>query len=170
MFGHHTSASFWSRRVEMAGDADWAEGLLTRRLGGRMQARRGELIDVLALPGLVAEDERGEVGILLYDMRCQECELAAIVAEKGQRGVGTQLVEALKRKVSGRIWLVTTNDNLDALRFYQRRGFVLVALRSGAVEQARRRLKPTIPETCAYGIPLRDEIELEFLPSATTSH
>ncbi len=109
-------------------------------------------------------------GILAYDVRAQQCELAAIATATGQRGVGTQLVEALKSKVSGRIWLVTTNDNLDALRFYQRRGFVLAALRPGAVLQARQRLKPTIPETGAYGIPLRDEIELEYVPASTTSH
>jgi len=93
------------------------------------------------------------------------------VAENGQHGVGTVLVEALKTRVRGRIWLVTTNDNLDALRFYQRRGFVLAALRPGAVQDSRRRLKPTISETGAYGIPLRDEIELEWVsPTTTTSH
>jgi len=154
----------------MAEDEGWAEDLLKRRLGGRLQARRGELVDMLALPGLVAEEDQDRAGILVYDVRGEACELAAIATAIGQRGVGTHLVEALKTKVSGRIWLVTTNDNLDALRFYQRRGFVLAALRPGAVLQARQRLKPTIPETGAYGIPLRDEIELEYVPASTTSH
>jgi len=31
------------------------------------------------------------------------------------------------------VTLVTTHDNLDALRFSQRRGFCLVAVRPGAV-------------------------------------
>ena len=154
-----------------ADDATWAEDLLRRRLGGRLQARRGELIDVLVLPGLVAEDDGTRAGIVLYDRDGGDAELAAIVAENGQHGVGTVLVEALKTRVRGRIWLVTTNDNLDALRFYQRRGFVLAALRPGAVQDSRRRLKPTISETGAYGIPLRDEIELEWVsPTTTTSH
>ena len=56
--------------------------------------------------------------------------------------------------------LTTTNDNVDALRFYQRHGFRLVELRPGAVDAARR-LKPEIPATGAHGIPLRDELELE---------
>ena len=64
-----------------------------------------------------------------------------------------------------RIWLVTTNDNLDALRFYQRRGFSLCALRAGAVDDSRRRLKPSISLTGAYGIPLRDELEFELRTS-----
>jgi ribosomal protein S18 acetylase RimI-like enzyme len=59
------------------------------------------------------------------------------------------------------LWLVTTNDNLDALRFYQRRGFVLVALRPDVMKDSRR-LKPEIPLIGAFGIPLRDELELEM--------
>jgi hypothetical protein len=56
---------------------------------------------------------------------------------------------------------VTTNDNVDALRFYQRRGFRLRAVRPGAVDDARRTLKPEIPAVGEQGIPIRDEIELE---------
>jgi hypothetical protein len=56
---------------------------------------------------------------------------------------------------------VTTNDNLGALRFYQRRGLRLVALHVGAVAESRR-LKPSIPEVGHDGIPIRDELELEL--------
>ena len=61
-----------------------------------------------------------------------------------------------------RLRVVTTDDNVDALRFYQRRGFRLAELRPGAVAEARQSLKPEIPLTGAYGIELRDEIELEM--------
>lgn len=65
---------------------------------------------------------------------------------------------------------MTTNDNVDALRFYQRRGFRIVAVRTGAVDEARSALKPGIPHRGHYGIPLRDEIELaQPLPCATRS-
>jgi len=57
---------------------------------------------------------------------------------------------------------VTTNDNVDALRFYQRRGFRLCRLSPEAVDRSRRTVKPEIPATGAYGIPLRDELELEM--------
>jgi ribosomal protein S18 acetylase RimI-like enzyme len=152
------------RAYDTTTDEEWAKGLLGRRLGGRNQARRGELIDMLSLEGLIAEDERGRLGILLYQRDEDECELAAIATEEGQHGVGTALLDALKFAAGDceRIWVVTTNDNLDALRFYQRRGFVLSALRSGAVDESRRTLKPSISATGAYGIPLRDELELEF--------
>ena len=60
-----------------------------------------------------------------------------------------------------RLWLITTNDNLPALRFYQRRGFVLAALHRDAIA-ASRRLKPQIPLLGLDNIPIRDELELEM--------
>lgn len=65
-----------------------------------------------------------------------------------------------------RLWVIATNDNVDALRFYQRRGFCLVAVHRGAIDRSSTDLKPEIPVVGAYGIPLRDEIKLEkFLSS-----
>ena len=60
------------------------------------------------------------------------------------------------------MWLITTNDNLHALGFYQKRGFALVAVQPDALAQSRL-LKPQISTTGMGGIPLRDEIELEIL-------
>ena len=68
-----------------------------------------------------------------------------------------------------RLWLVTTNDNVEALRFYQRRGFRLTALRPGAVDSSRESLKPEIPSSGFFGIPLRDELELELVITGPTS-
>ncbi len=59
------------------------------------------------------------------------------------------------------VWLITTDANLHALRFYQRRGLVLAALHRNAVEAARR-IKPEIPLIGNDGIPIRDELELEL--------
>ena len=67
----------------------------------------------------------------------------------------------VERASGRRVWLVTTNDNLEALRFYQRRGFRLAQLRCGAVDEARRHLKPAIPASGFFGIPVHDEIVLE---------
>ena len=60
--------------------------------------------------------------------------------------------------------VITTNDNVDVVRFYQRRGFCLVRVHRGAVDRSRASLKPEIPAVGAYRIPLRDEIELEKQP------
>ena len=80
-----------------------------------------------------------------------------------QRGIGSALIARVvteaRERGCRRLWLVTTNDNLDALRFYQRRGFRLEAVDPGAVNRARQ-LKPSIPLVGEYGILLRDEIQL----------
>ena len=138
---------------------------MEEEFGGALQARRGELIDVLSLPGFVAEKDGRPVGILTYRRDGHECELAVIMALERHGGVGTALLDALLAAVleCDRIRVVTTNDNLDALRFYQRRGFRLVALRPGAVDEARERLKPQIGTVGELGIPLRDELELELV-------
>ena len=66
-----------------------------------------------------------------------------------------------KKAGCSRIWLITTNDNLHALGFYQRRGFVIKAVHPNALDRSRE-LKPSIPLISENGIPLRDEIELEM--------
>lgn len=146
--------------------------LLRDALGGRLQARRGELIDVLEPgTGLVAVDDAGAViGIVTWRFGDEPpgAEISAVAvtgAERG-RGIGGALlaraIDALRASGVARAWLVTTNDNLVGLSFYQRAGWRLAALRPGAVDELRRTLKPTIPEVGEDGIPLRDELELEL--------
>ena len=94
-------------------------------------------------------------------------ELAALLVTEPGRGIGSALIDAVldavRRRRIGRVWVVTTNDNLAALRLYKRRGFRIAAVRPGAVDHARATLKPGIPEVAANGIPIRDEIELEIV-------
>jgi ribosomal protein S18 acetylase RimI-like enzyme len=143
----------------------WATAFLEAELGGRLQARRDELVDVLG-PGLgfVAERDDRPAGILAYRIEPDAVELAALAVTPRHAGLGSALVAALAEvaRAAGRrrIWVVTTNDNVDALRFYQRRGYRIVAVRVGAVDRARDRLKPSIGRLGQHGIPLRDEIEL----------
>lgn len=118
------------------------------------------------LDGFLAERAGILAGIVTYLIRAGACEIVTLDAFPATQGTGTALVAAVtaeaRRAGVARLWLMTTNDNLNALRFYQRRGFTLVALYRDAVERARR-LKPTIPPIGAYGIPIRDEIELELV-------
>lgn len=145
-------------------DRPWAEARMDAEWGGALQARRGEFQDVLALPGFVYEEDGRPLGIATYRIESDQCELAFIEALEKRRGIGTALLAAVCVAAAGcgRLWLVTTNDNLDALRFYQRRGLRLVAVRPGAVDDARATLKPSIGRVGAYGIPIRDELELEL--------
>jgi ribosomal protein S18 acetylase RimI-like enzyme len=145
-------------------DESWAASWMDGEHGGRWQARKGELIDALSLPGLVAERDGERAGVLFYRREGSDCELFFIAAKRQHQGVGSALLDELIQQLENcnRIWLVTTNDNLDALRFYQRRGFRFVSLRAGAVDETRRTIKPLLPGTGAYGIPIRDEFELEL--------
>jgi GNAT superfamily N-acetyltransferase len=132
----------------------------------RYGARLGELHDPLGDEAFVAEDERGElVGVLTYQVVGTDCEVTTLYTAASWRGTGSALIEAAvgaaREAGCERLWLVTTNDNVDALRFYQRRGFRLSELRVGAVDDSRARLKPSISELGAYGIPLHDELVLE---------
>jgi ribosomal protein S18 acetylase RimI-like enzyme len=145
-----------------ASDLPAAETLLDHTLGGRQQARLGELVDVLDLPGFAAVHDGALAGLATYRRAGTATELVALVAEPSGSGVGTHLVDALVASVAGtsRLWVVTTNDNLRALRFYQRRGFRIVGVEVGGVDRARQ-LKPAIPLTGDDGIELHDELILE---------
>jgi ribosomal protein S18 acetylase RimI-like enzyme len=147
------------------GDATWARALLTRSWGDVTVISRGVVHDATTLPGLVAEDDGERVGLLTYHLDGAALEVVTVDAVRPGAGVGTTLLAAVRDVAKNigarRVWLVTTNDNLAALRFYQRRGLRLMAVHAGAVDLARE-LKPSIPALGAYGIPLRDELELEL--------
>jgi ribosomal protein S18 acetylase RimI-like enzyme len=146
-------------------DIDGAARLLDDELGGRRQVVLGKVHDVLALPGFVARVADELVGVATYDRRGARTELAALAvrATHRRRGIGGALVEACAAQASeagaSELWLVTTNDNLDALALYQRRGFRLAELVAGGVDRARQQ-KPEIPPVGDHGIPIRDELVL----------
>jgi ribosomal protein S18 acetylase RimI-like enzyme len=139
--------------------------LLAQAWGDLFVACHGTSYDLTALPAVVAVAAGRIRGAVTYRIDGAACEMVSVNAFTDRRGVGTALVEhaaaLAARHGCSRLWCTTTNDNVDALRFYQRRGFRLVALRPGAVDQARRHVKPQIPATGAHGIPLRDEIDVE---------
>jgi ribosomal protein S18 acetylase RimI-like enzyme len=150
-------------RRATAEDTAAVAAFLAARHSARV-ARRGELVDPLAHPQLIAGDLNG---VLTYIVDTDACEVLTLHCEPRHTGAGTALLDAVARIAADagctRLWLITTNDNVDALRFYQRRGFRLAALHAGAVDDSRGRLKPEIPEIGDHGIPLRDELELERL-------
>jgi ribosomal protein S18 acetylase RimI-like enzyme len=147
-----------------AADAGWTASVMREQWGSTVVVSRGRLHHTDLLPGLVAEGGGRAVGLLTYRIDAEECEIVTLNALEPRMGAGTALVEAAAAvaRAAGcrRLWLITTNDNVDALRFYQRRGFTLVALHAGAIDAARR-VKPAIPRLGDHSIPIRDEIELE---------
>ncbi len=98
-------------------------------------------------------------------MNTGECEIVTLNTSMRQFGIGAALIAAVietaRAAACRRVWLITTNDNVNAIRFYQLLGFRFAALHVGAIEQSRR-LKPSIPLTGRHGIPIRDELEFEY--------
>lgn len=146
-------------------DLPAVQRVLTNSWGMPMVVGHGVQYDLTTLPAFVAERDGVLAGVLTYSIDNDQLEIVSIDAVSPGEGVGTALLAAAvadaRRRGLRRVWLITTNDNLDALRFYQRRGLRLVGVRPGAVDLARQ-IKPSIPETGSYGIPIHDELTLEL--------
>lgn len=149
-------------RVRRAGhdDRETVKRLISEAWHGTIMVVHGVAYDAADLPALIAERDDELVGLLTYHLDGDALEIVSLNAFTAGGGVGTALIEAARELAPARLWVVTTNDNLDALRFYQRRGFRIVAVAPDAVAAARR-IKPAIPLIGEHGIPLRDEITLE---------
>ena len=131
---------------------------------GPMIVVDGRLWDTRIMPGFAALDTQCNViGYICYVLHPDECEIMVLESLRENAGIGTRLIEQVKAiaKENGmkKVAIMTTNDNLHALRFYQKRGFTLRALRPNMLETSRK-LKSGIPLLGLEGIPLRDEIEL----------
>jgi ribosomal protein S18 acetylase RimI-like enzyme len=144
----------------------WLERQLTRLWGSTQVVSRGRLHEASTLLGLVCQAADERVGIATIEIRHRQCELVTLDAFNQGQGAGSALlaavVEEARRHQCSRLWLITTNDNVRALRFYQRRGFRLVAVHRDAVDDAHR-VKPSIPLVGEHGIAIHDELELELL-------
>ena len=140
--------------------------LLIERWGSTQVVTRGRIHAADELPGFAAMRGSEPVGLVTYRMGDGECEVVSLDSLLEGQGIGSALIRAVRDTAVAagcrRLWLITTNDNLPAIGFYQRRGFRLVAVNRDALELSRR-LKPQIPLIGLDGIPLRDEVELELL-------
>lgn len=152
-------------RPVQAADLPWVRRVLIESWGAVRVVARGRVHQADALPAFVAVRAGQPLGLATYCVAGPACELVTLDSLARGTGIGSALVEAVATaaRTAGcrRLWLITTNDNLTALRFYQKRGFVLVALHRNALDKSRR-LKPSIPLFGLDGIPLRDELEMEL--------
>jgi ribosomal protein S18 acetylase RimI-like enzyme len=135
------------------------------RWGGEEMITRGNIYRPEQLDGFVIEDGKEWLGLLTFYVEDNECEVTSLDSLREGQGVGTELMDAVveeaRKQDRKRLFLVTTNDNMHALRFYQKRGFELVTIYRGSVIESRK-VKPSIPLIGFDDIPLRDEIELEL--------
>lgn len=148
-------------------DRDWVRAFIAEQWGGDLMVSRGRQFYPGENAGFLSVAEDGErIGLLTYELLGDACEVTSLDSLRPDLGIGTQLlnaaIDAARQAGCRRLFLITTNDNLDALAFYQKRGLCFCALYPNAMEETRR-LKPTVPEIGNYDIPLRDELELELL-------
>ena len=133
---------------------------------GPYVAARNVLHDTRTQSGFVAVEDGKIIGYALYNIVNDECEITVLESLHEQRGIGRALINAVMEtaKKSGcrRLWLITTNDNTQALRFYQKFGFSLRAVYINAMEESRK-LKPQIPLIGCDGIPIAHEFEFEIM-------
>ena len=122
-------------------DGDWMAVTLIERWGATVVVTGSRATDAANLPALIALGTAGErVGLLTYRIDRDGLEVVTIDSLRPREGIGTALLSRAKAfaRAAGvpRLWLITTNDNLNAVRFYQRRGLRLVAI---AGERSTRR-------------------------------
>jgi ribosomal protein S18 acetylase RimI-like enzyme len=148
------------------GDRGWVRRTLVRDWTSTTVARRGALIEASDLPGYLAVLNGRRTGLVLVDVRNDELEVVAISTTTRRRGVGhalmAQCVSHARHHGCRRVWLVTTNNNVAAMAFYQRFGMDLCAFHRHAV-RASRVLKPTIPLRDGNDVPIEHELEFEIL-------
>lgn len=124
--------------------------------------------DTTTLPGFVYVADETVLGAVTYYIGGGECQVVTLNSFCEQAGIGTALLQAVQKVAHKqgcrRLWLITSNDNIDALKFYQKRGFDFAAIHLNAVDEARKQ-KPSIPLTGRYGLPIKHEIEFEMILS-----
>ena len=145
-------------------DRDFLVELLRLRWSGGALLVRGKIIAPVDVEALAAYDGERLAGIATWRLEGKVLYLVTLNNITDQRGVGIALLDAILElgRVKGAALLraIVTNDNLNALGFYQRRKFRIIAVYPGAVDTIRS-INPNIPTIGAHRIPLRDEIELE---------
>jgi len=125
----------------------------------------GKVKHLHALEAFVYKENDEIVGIVTFCIENNAIEIVSLDSSYENKGVGTLLLQAVidfyKTTACSRLWLITTNDNLSALGFYQKRNFTMHQLHLNAVKEARK-LKPSIPEIGYHQIPIQHELELQY--------
>jgi|SRR5690554_6304165 len=143
---------------------DFIISYISDNWGSPIIVTRGNIYNIEKLPGFVAVIEDEVKGIITYNIQDKQCEIVSLDSLFEKRGIGSLLIEEVIRFARGkgckRVWLVTTNDNIHAIRYYQKRGFNLVKIHRNAVNESRK-IKPEIPLLGFDGIPIVHKIEFE---------
>ena len=145
-------------------DIDWIQKIIKETWGSDRIITRGKIYKIKELPGLIVHNKKKIMGLLTYNLNNNECEIVTLNSVKKGIGIGTILLKKVEElalsKKCDRLWVITTNDNTDALCFYQKNGFKICSIHIDSIKESRK-LKPELPLVGFNNIEIRDEIELE---------
>lgn len=126
---------------------------------------RGKEIDMTKTEGFYFRKGEDIIGLITYMAYDNILEITSLDSIQENQGIGSKLVDAVIHEAKDRklqkVVLITTNDNINAIRFYQKRGFDMARLFHNALDISRK-IKPEIPLIGENSIPLRHEIEFEL--------
>lgn len=139
---------------------------ITERWFTTKMIARGKEIDITTAEGIFALEDGKIIGLITYVVYDDILEITSLDSLCENKGLGTELlikaIETAKKIKCKKIVLITTNDNIKAIRFYQKRGFDMACLYRNALDISRK-LKPEIPLIGEEHIPLKHEIEFEMI-------
>jgi N-acetylglutamate synthase-like GNAT family acetyltransferase len=154
-----------SYRKIISEDKDWIKKFIQKYWGSEQIVVHKTKYYPSILKGFLAESSEEKIGLITYKIENKKCEIVTLNSLKENKGIGSQLVnlviEEAKEKDCKKVWLITTNDNIKAIYFYQKLGFQLKKVYPNAVEESRR-IKPEIPLVNEEGIPIRDELKFQL--------
>lgn len=155
------SQSFRYRKIKEA-DRKWVNDFITEHWGSDKVVVHQTTCYPKELEGFIAYEGNKKVGLVTYLIENNECEIVTLNSLIEKQGVGTKLVKLVEEEVTKnncrQVWLITTNDNLNAINFYKKLGYELTEIFKDAVEQSRK-IKPEIPLVAENGIPIKDELK-----------
>ncbi|HLK14168.1 MAG TPA: GNAT family N-acetyltransferase [Fimbriimonadaceae bacterium] len=150
-------------RQATAADEEWVRARLIEYWHGPMIERTDEFIDASELPALIAVLDARPAGLATVMLHQDHGEVMTLDSSLEGRGVGSALMtaaEVLVREAGlSEIRVFTANSNLNALGFYQRRGYRMWAIHRDTIARARAQ-KPEIPLYAENRIRNADEVEL----------
>jgi len=147
-------------------DKPLVSSFISENWGSPIVITKGKTHNTMDLSGFIYKSNDKIIGLITYKIEDDECEIVSLDSKLENKGLGTSLINKVieyARKVRcKRIWLITTNDNTKAIRYYQKRGFEWIGYYQDSVMESRK-LKPEIPEFGFDNIPIKHEIEFELM-------
>ena len=146
-------------------DRPWVLEMVEREWHGPLIERGDEFLDARDLEADIAYQKGERVGLSTLLIASTFIEVVTLNSFRQGQGIGSALLKAAETTAKELgledVRLFTTNDNLHALAFYQKRGFRLWKIHRDTITRARIQ-KPEIPLIGRNGIEIADEIELRL--------